>query len=544
MGETIRITKGKYCAMFGGIGFQNNEAMLYPIVEPEHFNQVLCKNYREMAPGFMRTFGGYDDWTKTSMDAFAEYYEKMQKVTDTPIYFACAKGKIHFSEEEMRDYCERVADNLAYLKNEKGVKHLRYYCFSNEMSQGTWGDLLNDLPLFKKYHEMLYRAFQNRGLDIGLLATDASGDFWDTMDWAIQNMSRITAAFCLHTYEHPHNMPADFDGRYYDYFYQRCSELVDKAIRCDGKRVILGEIGLQSLDEADSMLTFYKNVVVDTCRYFSSDERCADSALYMADMIFAAINAGIYALGIWTYTDYPDPFWCAYSEKEGYAKKWGECEKFVSGTTGSKYNKWGMTLWEENGDYSPRPHYFCIAPLVKLFKRNTRVLDIDCDDKDLVSCGVQNHDGTISVAFVNHAKEPKTVTLSCSLADRPMRVYEYESRHVPYNRFCDIQPMSAVLAPDALTYELKPESVTFFTTDYIEKAATVAAKNVRAADGVLTWDEVADPNHCYYRVYASDQRGFKPSIDNQIASTVATALPIKEEKKYYKVLSVDQSGNV
>ena len=68
----VVITRDKYPAVFGGIGFHNNEAALYKVIDTEHFNQVLCKNYREMAPGFMRTFAGYDDWTKKAMDDFAE----------------------------------------------------------------------------------------------------------------------------------------------------------------------------------------------------------------------------------------------------------------------------------------------------------------------------------------------------------------------------------------------------------------------------------------------------------------------------------------
>ena len=69
------------------------------------------------------------------------------------------------------------------------------------------------------------------------------------------------------------------------------------------------------------------------------------------------------------------------------------------------------------------------------------------------------------------------------------------------------------------------------------------AQNVVYQDDKLTWDAVADPNHCYYRVYAGDTKGFRPGAKNQIASTVACDLPA-DGKAYYKVLSVDQWGNV
>ena len=200
--QAVMIRKERYTHMFGGMGFHNNEAMLYPVIEKEHFDQLLGKCFREAAPGFMRTFAGYANWTKESMDAFYEYYSRTQKVTDTPMYLAAAKGAIHFSEEEMEEYCEKVADNFVYLKKEKGMNHLRYYCFSNEMTRGMHGVLLKDLPTFKKYHQMLYRAFQNRDLQIGLLATDASGyPAWESMDWAIGNMAEITEDYCLHIYE-------------------------------------------------------------------------------------------------------------------------------------------------------------------------------------------------------------------------------------------------------------------------------------------------------------------------------------------------------
>lgn len=98
----IRIARPDYPILFGGFGFHNSEALFFRLIEKEHFDQKICKCYREFSPGFMRTFAGYPDWTKESMDTFADYYERMQKWTDTPIYFAAAKGQLHFNDEERR----------------------------------------------------------------------------------------------------------------------------------------------------------------------------------------------------------------------------------------------------------------------------------------------------------------------------------------------------------------------------------------------------------------------------------------------------------
>jgi len=101
--------------------------------------------------------------------------------------------------------------------------------------------------------------------------------------------------------------------------------------------------------------------------------------------------------------------------------------------------------------------------------------------------------------------------------------------------FGDLQGVSAVLDKENPTYTLKGTSVTFFTTDYQEKAAAVEADGLKAEEGKLTWNAVSDPNHCYYRIFADGK---------QIASTVACDLPIQDENATYQVLSVDQWGNV
>ena len=49
------------------------------------------------------------------MDTCADYSERMQKWTDAPVYFAAAKGQLHFDDEERRKYAENVAERLDYL---------------------------------------------------------------------------------------------------------------------------------------------------------------------------------------------------------------------------------------------------------------------------------------------------------------------------------------------------------------------------------------------------------------------------------------------
>ena len=537
----IKIIFPEYPHIFGGAGFHNNDATMYHIIDEEHFNQYICKCYREISPGFMRTFAGFDDWTKDAMDEFAEYYEKMQKWTDTPMYLTPGAGKRHFSDEEISRYCEDVAERLACLYYEKNVKHIRYYCFSNEMSCSMWGVLLKNLPLFKKYHEGLYSAFQKRSLPIGLLATDASGyEAWESVDWTIENMADVTEDFCVHIYERDYDI---YNLEFYDFFYDKCKEYVNKSIECFGKRLILGEIGIQ---KNQGQLTFNKNVVVDVNRYFNDKYEEAYCGLMLTEMAFAAINAGVFAVCWWTFVDHPAPYSCAYSSGDDeYARKWGEAERFFSTTADTKYNKWGVLKWDDiAGDYTPRSHYWALALLAKLFKKNSMVLDIENDDKNLRICAVRNRDKSVTVGIVNRNKKDTPITFSSDLFGKAVRVYEYDPKNVPFNRFGDIQNYCTALSRDNVTYTLKGESITFFTTDYITKEKTVEAVISEQTDSFVSWSEVDDKNHCYYRVFTSDEKDFAPARENQIASTVATSLKCDCLKNYCRVLSVDKSGNM
>ena len=538
---TIKINKHEFAHTFGGAGFHNNDATMYHIIDDEHFNQYICKCYREISPGFMRTFAGFSDWTKEAMDEFADYYEKMQKWTDTPMYLTPGMGKKHFSDEEIKQYCEDVAERLDYLYNEKNVKHIRYYCFSNEMSCVMWGTLLKDLPLFKKYHEGFHSAFQKRKLPIGLLATDASGyNSWSTVDWAIENMPSISEDFCVHIYEHGHDI---YDTEFYNFFAEKCAEIVDKSINCFGKRLILGEIGIQ---KGTKQTTSRKGAIIDTCFYFADEHEQAYCGLMLTEMTFAAINSGVFALAYWSYVDHPDPYSCAYSSGDDeYARKWGEAERFFSTTADSKYNKWGFLKWDdEKKDYGPRAHYWCIGLLTQFFKRNSKVLDIDIPDKNVRACGIMNRDKTVTIGIVNRNKTETEISFDTDLFNKEIRVYEYDPYNVPYNKFADMQDFSTIIGEENPTYTLKPESVTYFTTDYTVKEKSVYADGITFEDGVVKWNRVEDKNHCYYRVFTSDEKDFVPSKENQIASTVGTTLKTDEVKKYIKVLSVDKSGNM
>lgn len=86
----------------------------------------------------------------------------------------------------------------------------------------------------------------------------------------------------------------------------------------------------------------------------------------------------------------------------------------------------------------------------------------------------------------------------------------------------------------AVRFEISEKGMAFVTADYVERVPP-PIKDVKVADGCLTWTPADDPDHCYYRVYENG---------SQIASTVATSLPAKtNDVSSFTVKNVDKWGN-
>ena len=109
MSSKMTVKKEAIMARFGGMGFHNSEANVWREMDDVQFNQYVGKVYRELSPGFSRMWGGFPEWTKEEMDAFAEYCEKMQCKVGATIYLTghCVRYE---TDEELTAYASNVAD--------------------------------------------------------------------------------------------------------------------------------------------------------------------------------------------------------------------------------------------------------------------------------------------------------------------------------------------------------------------------------------------------------------------------------------------------
>lgn len=509
----ITLKKEEIMARFGGMGFHNTEANLYRQMSERQFNEVVAKVYRELSPGFSRMWGGFPTWTKEEMDDFAEYCEKMQCKTGATIYLTGHCVRYH-SEEELCEYAKNVADRLSYLIHEKGLSNLQIYCMSNELSLDDWGDLNFEMATFKNYHTHLYNEFRSRNLPVKLLATDASPcERWETIEWAIANgMVPISGVFGGHHYVNDFE-PEDLE--FYKVFKRHCQDVVNQ-LKPYERRFILGEFGLaQAFKQGKQNIN---GVKMDVCDAFYNGKE-SYSALQICEMALAAMNAGVYAMALWTFTDLPNPEGMSY-----------------------RLNKWGLTRWDGE-DYSPRDWLYAYGLLVKYLKKNGKPFTVDTDDFLLRCGGVVNDNGSFSAAIVNrHAEQTDiTVTLEGLCPHQAARVYIYDSANVPRNAFGDLQAPSfmAEAVDGAFTLTIPANSIVVLTTDYVDRTPAPVL-NVRKEDGVLLWD--ASEEAVYYRVYRGETPDFAADITNQIASTIDTKLSVLEDG-YYQVKAVDCYGN-
>jgi hypothetical protein len=517
MSSKMTVKKEAIMARFGGMGFHNSEANVWREMDDVQFNQYVGKVYRELSPGFSRMWGGFPEWTKEEMDAFAEYCEKMQCKVGATIYLTghCVRYE---TDEELTAYASNVADRLEYLIYEKGLSNVKIYCMSNELSLDDWGDLAFEMATFKKYHTYLYNEFAHRHLPVYLLATDASPmERWETVEWAIANgMVPISNVFGGHHYVN------DFEAEdldFYKIFKRHCSDVVNM-LKPYERRFILGEFGLaQAFKQGQNNIN---GVKMDVCDAFYNGKE-SYSALQICEMALAAVNAGVYAMALWTFVDVPNPRDLQY-----------------------RLNKWGLLRWDDT-DYGARDWLYAYGLLVRYFRKNSKPLTISSEDYLLRSGGVVNDDGSFSVAIVNRHKEPVEIDISLEnlKSDKALRRYLYDSANVPSSKFADLQDYDELIAcaGNSVHVTVPASSIVLLTTDYTDHKPA-AITGICAEDGTVTWEASTETEHRYYRVYKGDSADFVPTKENQIASTIATSFTDPDAAPgFYKVESVDAWGN-
>ncbi|MBI2297952.1 MAG: hypothetical protein HYU66_03195 [Armatimonadetes bacterium] len=488
---------------FAGVGFHCFEHTFH--IPQEMMDTVVAKRWRELNPSFAR-LNDSNAWDAAMLEQVAGHLLRL-KSTGTEVYMATWGPEDTANDDERRAYARKVVDRLEWFERTRGADNLRWFCLTNELSLKSWGSLAGDLPKFKAYHQALYDELRARKLPIGLLATDASPiSYWHTLEWAAQNMDDITAVYGGHHY---FNESPPGDERFYPWFAERLEWAV-KLARGKGKEFILGEFGCRQDGGTRNGRKW------DACVYWDTpDEPLV--GLQLADAVIAALNAGVYGLGYWTFMDFPDDYSPTYA------------------------NKWGQFRWTGR-DLGTRAPYYCYGLLTKFFRGPSAAVRVETDDPWLRAAAVRHPGGSWSVAVLNRYKEEVPVVVQVGQAvGKPFRRYLYDPAHIPFHPFGDLQPPSGTVAAadGVLRDRVGPSCLVVYTTRYDDQPpAAVRGVSVAAtAEGHrITWQPADAPDLCYYRVYRGDR---------QIGSTVAAEYVDRgaEADPHYRVAAVDQSGN-
>lgn len=532
----LKITSNRLKWLWGGLGFHNSEATMTPIMGEDLKNERIIKTFLEISPTYSRVFAGYANWTREAMDSFADYYDATFRKAGTTLYLVPGRMPYITDAFDMEAYCEQVAKNLAYLIQVRKCKKIRHYCVTNELSVGnTYSFFADKLDLLKEIHQCLYKAFRRHGLDVGLLATDCSGvENYSQITWATEHMDEITECYCAHLY---HNQKKLGDLNDYAYFVDAFTPPVMTALSKE-KRFILGEFGLKAPAKPRTTMINDVSYAVDV-----PDEENL-FALSVCEIAMAAINSGCMAAAYWTMIDYPDPFLREDGDTPEEKARY-EVARFSGHGLDMRYNKHGLLKWSDaEKDYGSRASLYTMGYMAKLFQKGARVLHCQWEDATIRSCAVMNDDGTVSIAILNWSDQETAIELETDCKfDKPLRKYEYRAQNVPYHPFNDLQSHSALIhvSGKCTTLTAPGQSVLFLTTDYVNRTPS-PIQNIRLQDNRLHWDPCTDPEHCYYRVFASNEPNFALCTEYQIASTVAEHTAAGDYL-YYKVISVDKYGN-
>ncbi len=500
---------------FAGVGFHVSHHL--HAVGKEHFEQVIGKRWRELNPSFAR-LTHMQGAGRDGLDTLAEQLLQLKR-TGTEAYLATWDPEDAPEGPARAAYAKRIVDQLEYFIRERGASNVRHYCMTNELTLHRWADMVGDMPRFRDYHRHLFAELQRRRLDVRLLASDASPvENWHTIEWAAENMDDVTGIYGGHHYINSFSLD---DPELYPWFLSKLKWGAGIARR-RGKDFILGEFGCKQDGSVRD------GIKMDVCIYFGTPQEPM-VGIQMAEAVIAALNAGVYALGNWTFTDYPDEY------RDDYV------------------NKWGTFRWI-GSDYSTRAHYYAYGLLTRFFRGPATVFAVGSGDPLVRAAAVRHHDaGTWSVVLLSRRDDDVRIDLAVDhgAPEAPLRKYVYDPEDVPFHPFGDLQQPEGKLAlvDGRLSDELAAGTLVVYTTAYDERRPSAVRRlkvEARAEGGnYLTWRPNPEPGLCYYRIHGSAVPGFAPSVHNQVGTTVATDFTDREPAGAcrYKVVAVDRSGN-
>ncbi len=517
---------------FGGAGFQRFEHA-HPLSD-RLWHEVVDKRWRELNPSFARL--NHDpDWTEQQTANYRRVMDSCQAMTPE-VYLTTWSPPLCRSDADFTAFGEAVGEFVERSVREWGHGNLRYYCCANELmtSQGH-GYMVDHMDLFEKYQRAAARAFDARTLDVLLVSTDVhevldSEKNRSTLDYAADHMADVTEAFCGHQYAMGFEPE---EAGFYAWAMEKFKLALAVSV-AQNKPFLLAEYGGRIANYVIS------GVNRDTCDHWDTGREDL-TALQVAEFTVAAINSGVYALGYWTYMDFPE-------DDKNYYNKWGVMRRSCAGVSDS-----GARFALSN--YLPRSLYYAYALFTRYFRGPATILTTEAPDPLRVSAVRHDEGGTISVAVLHRGEEPVEADLLLPVGEARLRKFVFDAVQPPHSPFGDLPDADDTLEvrEGRLSDTFRPYTLTVYTSAFRE-ARPLPATNITVTPSSnpstgqrIAWQPSASPDIAYYRVYRG-REGFAPSHWNQIGSTTALEFldhgAWGDRAGWYAVRPVNRDGNV
>jgi len=289
-----------------------------------------------------------------------------------------------------------AVDYLNYLVNEKSFSCINYYNLINEPN-GYWAATNGSYPLWKKALLFFHDEMKNQNLTEKVKIVGPDIAIWDTKEtWWIDScsthLSKEIGLYDIHTY--PSKITVN-SGKYSDII-----RAYQKQVPED-KQIVMGEIGLKFVEEADSV---YKKENINRAqskKYASKD----DSQLFvydymygidMADALIQTINAGYSGAIAWMLDDAMHA-----NESPEKLKIWGF------------WNILGEEFFGKEEE-KVRPWYYAWSLLCRYMPTGSDVYKVSVTGNPAIKAAFSGKDNNYMLALLNISNEVQQVKIQHS----------------------------------------------------------------------------------------------------------------------------------
>lgn len=507
---------------FIGLGFH----AFYPVHHQTHSidqrmrDEVLWKRWGEMRPSFVRVTHAM----KTAADGTVSSSSTFVTNAAQDLSFMASQGADIYvtswhppltatGSAQRTSLIDTVANDLTFWRQQSGGERIRWYCWANEMSVAgkPWAYMSTQIVSWVEHHQQIRTALDARGQQtLGLLATDAGSSKWNTIENAASKDPDLHTALGGHDYEDLEsvglNDPAML-GRVLGFWKTNVGRSKSRNLPW-----IMGEFGIKAKNPEPQI----GNKTVSQSLGFD-DPAEPLVAINLVEMAMAGMQAGVAALGSWSFADFPDEY------------------------PSSRYFRFGTFRWGGTGDihardFSTRAHYAPMGWMAREMRGPGRIVQVAVSEPLVRAAALLRTDGHAAAVLTNRSAMTQTVQISGLPAAKPLRVYVYDPAAVPACPFGDLPSARDLPAPSAgpVLVDLPANGVAILTTQF-DVLPPGPVVGLTVADGVLNWPASPEADLCYYRIYRQG---------TQIGSTRATSFIVGAGVAAdFRVVAVDQSLN-